>query len=105
MHLDNPKDVLNRTVYKRLGDAKEYKLAQDLGIFDKVIVLEDAEGIATPNPQANLPGVLMINSERIEFFKKDGNTLSQLTRGTLGTGVATSHEAGSDVLNQARKIL
>ena len=94
------KDVLNRTVYKRLGDAKEYKLAQDLGIFDKVIVLEDAEGIATPNPQANLPGVLMINSERIEFFKKDGNTLSQLTRGTLGTGVATSHEAGSDVLNQ-----
>jgi hypothetical protein len=94
------KDVLNRTVYKRLGDAKEYKLAQDLGIFDKVIVLENAEGIATPNPQANLPGVLMINSERIEFFKKDGNTLSQLTRGTLGTGVATLHEAGSDVLNQ-----
>ena len=94
------KDVLNRTVYKRLGDSYEYKLAQDLHIFDKEIVLESVEGLATPNPQNNLPGVLMINGERIEFFKISGNKLSQITRGTLGTGVATVHETGSDVFNQ-----
>ena len=94
------KDVLNRTVYKRLGDSYEYKLANDLNIFDKEIVLENVEGIAKPNPRNNLPGVLMINGERIEFFKISGNRLSQITRGTLGTGVATIHEAGTDVFNQ-----
>ena len=42
----------------------------------------------------------MINGERIEFFKVQDNKLSQITRGTLGTGVASVHEAGSDVFNQ-----
>ena len=42
----------------------------------------------------------MVNGERIEFFKISGNRLSQITRGTLGTGVATIHEAGTDVFNQ-----
>jgi len=94
------KDIFNRTVYKRLGDAKEYRLNQDLNIFDKEIVLESVEGIAQPNPRDNLPGVIMIGSERIEFFKIADNKLSQLTRGTLGTGVASTHTAGSEVLNQ-----
>ena len=94
------KDVFNRTVYKRLGDAKEYRLLEDLNIFDKEIVLESVEGIAQPNPRDNLPGVIMIGSERIEFFKITDNKLSQLTRGTLGTGVASTHTAGSEVLNQ-----
>jgi len=94
------KDLTNRTVYKRLGDAKEYRLLNDLNVFDKEIVLDDVSGIAQPNPKDNLPGVIMIGSERIEFFKMTENKLSQLTRGTLGTGVATTHTAGSEVLNQ-----
>ena len=32
-------------------------------------------------------GVLFINGERIEYFVKDGNSLQQLRRGTMGTGV------------------
>ena len=94
------KDLTNRTVYKRLGDAKEYRLDKDLNVFDKEIILDDVSGIAQPNPKDNLPGVIMIGSERIEFFKITENRLSQITRGTLGTGVATTHTAGSEVLNQ-----
>ena len=94
------KDILNSTVYKRLGSDYDYVLAQDLTQFDKEIVLESAEGLATPNPAENLPGVLLINSERIEFFRKEGNILSQLRRGTNGTGAPAVHEAGSFALDQ-----
>ena len=94
------KDILNRTVFKRLGDDFEYVLAQDLNTFDKEIVLENAQGLATPNPKENLPGVLLINGERIEFFRKEGNVLTQLRRGTNGTGVPSVHDLGSQVLDQ-----
>ena len=94
------KDIFNRTIYKRLGDDRSYRLAEDLNVFDKKIVLENAEGLPEPNSQINLPGVIFINSERIEYFIKEGNELKQLTRGTLGTGVKTVHDAGSVVLNQ-----
>jgi hypothetical protein len=94
------KDLLNRTVFKRLGSDYDYRLAEPLTQFDKEIVLENAEGLATPSPSENLPGVLLINSERIEFFQKDGNILTQLRRGTNGTGVPDIHDIGSQVLDQ-----
>ena len=94
------KDIFNRTVYKRLGDDNSYRLAQDLNVFDNKIVLENGDGLPEPNSQINLPGVIFINSERIEYFIKEGNELKQLTRGTLGTGVKDVHDAGSIVLNQ-----
>ena len=43
---------------------------------------------------------MFINGERIEYLIKQGNVLRQIQRGTLGTGVASIHEAGSDVYNQ-----
>ena len=94
------KDIFNRTVYKRLGDKNSYRLAENLNVFDNKIVLENAEGLPEPNSQINLPGVVFINSERIEYFIKEGNELKQLTRGTLGTGVKEVHDAGSVVFNQ-----
>ena len=94
------KDIFNRTVYKRLGDDRAYRLAEDLSVFDNKIVLENAEGLPEPNSAINLPGVIFINSERIEYFVKEGNKLKQLTRGTLGTGVKHVHDAGSVVYNQ-----
>jgi hypothetical protein len=94
------KDILNSTVYKRLGSDYDYVLAQDLTHFDNEIILEDATGLPTPSPAENLPGVLLINSERIEFFRKEGNVLSQLRRGTNGTGAPAVHDAGSYAIDQ-----
>jgi hypothetical protein len=35
----------------------------------------------------HMPGVVFVDKERIEYFTKSGNTLGQLRRGTLGTGI------------------
>ena len=94
------KDILNRNIYKRLGDVAPLKLAKDLHTFDKEILLDDATTISTPDKNSSIPGILFINGERIEFLIKQGNVLRQIQRGTLGTGVASVHEAGSDVYNQ-----
>ena len=50
-------------------------------------------------PIRNIPGVIIINNERIEYFAKTENTISQLRRGSLGTAIAEKHNADSFVIN------
>ena len=97
------KDMLNRTHYKRLNKNNVYTLAQDLNITDKQIVLADATNITIPDVDANNPGVLFIEGERIEYFIVNGNTLSQLRRGTLGTGARTVYSEGTELMDQSDK--
>jgi len=94
------KDILNRMHYKRLNQDNEYELAQPLNYFDKSIQLVDATGIQTPNRAIGQPGILFMNGERIEYYIVDGNTLRQIRRGTLGTGVPLQHSAGSVAMSQ-----
>jgi hypothetical protein len=92
------KDMLNRTVYKRLSLYKQSALTQDLHYYDSSIYVKDAGNFDKPNPALNKPGIIEINGERIEYFTiKNNTTLGQLRRGTLGTGVPTVHGAGSRV--------
>lgn len=94
------RDMLGRTHYKRLNQENSYMLTQDLKPYDTKIVLQDATGIQTPNINTNLPGILWIDGERIEYFSVSGNTLTQLRRGTLGTGVKDVHPAGERAYGQ-----
>jgi hypothetical protein len=94
------KDMLNRTVYKRLGDVNSYRLAQNLKVFDKEIVVDDASTMFVPDKDSNTPGVLFVNGERIEYMVKDGNSLQQLRRGTMGTGVKGLHNIGDQLFDQ-----
>jgi hypothetical protein len=93
------KDMLNRTHFKRL-EAPVAKLAQQLNYFDLRIELDDASNLSEPNKGQNMPGVVFINGERIEYFVKENNTLRQLRRGTLGTGVKEVHLVNSNVYDQ-----
>ena len=93
------KDILNRNIYKRLGDKAPLKLAVDLEITDKQIVLEDASTLSAPDKNSAIPGIIFVNGERIEYLIKQGNVLRQIQRSTLGTGAKTLHLAGSDVYN------
>ena len=93
------KDMLNRVHYKRINKDKSTVLIQDLLQKDITIHVQDASVLSTPNRNKNLPGIIEINGERIEYFIKNGNILSQLRRGTLGTGVPTAHLAGLSVLD------
>ena len=93
------KDMINRTHYKRLSDANNTTLSQDLKITDNKIHVTDASVLPTPNPQSNIPGIVFINKERITYFIKNDteNTLEQIMRGTLGTGAVDTHASGTTV--------
>jgi hypothetical protein len=91
------KDILNRVHYKRLNKNKATTLVKALNQLDKEIEVVNAEVLDNPSPGMNIPGIIEINGERIEYFVKSGNKLSQLRRGTLGTGVPTTHAVKSVV--------
>ena len=91
------KDILNRVHYKRINKAKSSLLQWDLTQTAIEIEVEDGTVFEEPNPAKNLPGIIEINGERIEYFKKTGNKLSQLRRATLGTGAPTIHVGGTVV--------
>jgi hypothetical protein len=93
--------MLNRYHYKRLGSDDNYLLAEPLRYYDKTITLENAGTLPVPALGTKTPGIIFINGERIEFFRRDENVLKQLRRGTLGTGVKSVHAAGSRVYNQS----
>ena len=95
------KDVTNKTVYKRLTDDRIYKVAQDFNYFDKTLVLNTTAGLPTPSKDENVPGVIYIEGERIEYFIKLDNTLRQLRRGTRGTGVGNLYPIDTPVSDQS----
>jgi hypothetical protein len=94
------KDMLNRTHYKRLNQSNSYVLAEPLNYYDLRIVLESTSGIFQPNKSKNIPGVVFIDGERIEYFEVVGNKLQQLRRGTLGTGVKNLYNVGTVAYGQ-----
>lgn len=93
------KDMLNRVHYKRLNLAKTTQLSRGLSQYDKEIEVVDASVLDKPNPALNLPGIIEINGERIEYFTRVGNILGQLRRATLGTGAPVTHASGTLVQN------
>ena len=92
------KDMMNRTFYKRISKNATTKLTLDMTEGTQTITVEDASVLPTPNASANVPGVIFIDKERIEYFTKSGNTLGQLRRGTLGTGIK-GHGSGTEVVD------
>ena len=89
------KDMLNRVHYKRLNANKQTTLAKALNFNDTTIEVTDGSILELPRPERNRPGIIEIRGERIEYFAINGNILSQLRRGTLGTGTPTVHNIGT----------
>jgi hypothetical protein len=94
------KDMLNRTHYKRLDDRDNIMLAADLNWYDNSITVTNGATLPAPNPTSSTPGILFIGGERIEYFVRNDNVISQLRRGTLGTGVKAIYLTGEGVLNR-----
>lgn len=93
------KDMLNRVHYKRIRKSKSTRLSSNLLQKSLTIEVDDGSVLSKPNVSKNLPGVIEINGERVEYFELNGNVLGQLRRGTLGTGVPTVHLAKSYVID------
>jgi hypothetical protein len=92
------KDMLNVYHYKRFSKTS-IKLAQPLNYYDQQLTVTDASELASPIANRNLPGVVLINNERIEYLQKTGNVLSQLRRGVQGTSIAELHPVDSYVVD------
>jgi len=93
------KDMLNNNIYKRFQRKNEVILTKVLNYYDTSIEVSDTTNLSEPILTRNIPGVIIINNERIEYFYKSGNILSQLRRGSLGTAIKESHEIGSYVID------
>ncbi len=101
------KDMLNRTFYKRINKNATTELVETLATDATEIKIKN--GAILPQPQAVIssdgstvqsviPGVVFIGKERIEYFTKTNNSLGQLQRGTLGTGIK-EHGSGAEVVD------
>jgi hypothetical protein len=90
------KDMLNVHHYKRFSDNSVF-LTRDLNYFDEEIFVNDTSFLSLPYPSRNIPGTVIINEERIEYFQKTANSLRNLRRGSLGTAVKELHMKGSKI--------
>ena len=101
------KDMLNRTFYKRISKEATTKITADIVAESQTILVEDGTKLASPQNVVDLdgstirtivPGVIFVDKERIEYFTKSGNSLGQIRRGTLGTGIK-DHSGGAEVVD------
>jgi hypothetical protein len=101
------KDMMNRNSYKTLDNKKITELAQDLKITDTSIVVKDGTILTTVENAKNsgnrIYGTIEIDGEIIEYFVKNGNTLSQIRRGMFGTSVSQIIPVGTKVFDNGIK--
>jgi hypothetical protein len=93
------KDMLNNYHYKRYSKTNQITLARNLNYYDTEILVTDGSTLAEPIASRNIPGVVLINGERIDYMLKDGNVLKQLRRGSLGTAIPEVHPIDSFVVD------
>jgi hypothetical protein len=93
------KDMLNRVHYNAFSKDTNIKLVKDLYYYEDEIILNDSSNFPDPIPSRNIPGIVFVNSERIEYFEKSGNVLKKLRRGTLGSPIAEVHAEGHAVID------
>ena len=92
------KDMLNIYHFKRYAKGT-VKLVNALNYYDQAITVDNGDALGEPIASKNIPGVVQIDGEKIEYMVKVGNTLSQLRRGSFGTPIAESYPAGDYVVD------
>lgn len=92
------KDMLNVVHYNRFANG-EVTLTKVLNYYDTTIEVSDGSSLSEPISSRNVPGIIWISGERIEYMSKNLNILSQLRRGTQGTAIAEIYPIGTDVVD------
>jgi hypothetical protein len=93
-------DIFGRNSYNRITDFYSTRLTKELSLTDTEIHVADSTRLIPPNPRRNIPGVVFVDGERIEFFSRANNVLSDLRRSTMGTGPASFSEIGTLLLDR-----
>jgi hypothetical protein len=97
------KDPLNRQHFKRLAKPFTTYLTQPLMLTDTEIYVADATVLPDPDIRFNVPGIILIAGERVEYLEKRNNILSKIKRATLGTGAKEYLAQGTWVIDQGKK--
>ena len=92
------KDMLNEYYFYRYSN-KNVKLAANLNYYDQTITVSDSSTLYDPDPDRNRPGTIEVGEEKIQYFRKEGNVLSQLRRGALGSSISELHSVGTKIAN------
>jgi hypothetical protein len=93
------KDMLNIYQYKRHSESDDVVLTKDLTYYDTVMYVSDTSGLTAPDASRNLPGIVLVNGERISYFEKTATTLSKLRRGIFGTSIPENHSIESRIVD------
>jgi hypothetical protein len=93
-------DILGRSQFKRLSRGNTTQLAEPLYSTSTTIVVEDADVLTEPDLVRKISGAVLINGEWIEYLTVNKNILSNLRRGSLGTGAKSVYPAGTSVIDQ-----
>ena len=88
--------LFGNTDYYRILNRTSTTLAQDFDLYDTEIHLTNSDFL--PFPTSLQPGIIWIGSEKIHYARRDGNTLSLITRGVSGTTIQ-SHASGTAVFS------
>jgi len=96
------KDFLGKTSFTRLSNDDSTYLTQPLEAGDEQIHIADGSILSPADDNKNVPGVVLIAGERIEFFNNIDNVLSNLRRATGGTSQAEYLEIGTLVMDQGK---
>ena len=94
------KDMIGRVNYYRINEENSTRLSQSLEIDDTKIYVYNIDALPDPDIDANKPGVIMINKERIEYWTKTDTYITDLRRGTHGTGASALHTKGELVIDK-----
>jgi len=97
------KDILGNTHFYRMIDDATTELLEDLAKNDNQIVVKNGSKLAEPNLETNIPGVVFIGYERITYWEKNGNTLKNIRRGTMGTASPFKHYKGSQIIDASKR--
>ncbi len=98
MSVYQPNDIQFSNV---IVDAQKTTTTASVTGLDTTIPVADATVLDNPNTVfgvGEVPGVVYINGERIEYSAVSGNNLLYCTRGTLGTA-QKAHNSGATVVN------
>jgi len=94
------KDFFGRDQFKRLSAHHTTFLVENLKFYDTKAKVFDSTVLSPTIPSRNVPGVVLIDRERIEFFNQDFDQLQELRRGTLGTSPSFYIDEGGKVIDQ-----
>jgi hypothetical protein len=93
------KDNLGNTNYHAISRRRETSLKKELKWDDRVIYVDNASVLSTPDVDNRVPGTIYIGGEKINYYQIDTvmNTISQLLRGVDRTSTPIIHKSDTIV--------